>query len=88
MYLISLEIINNSIKHGNSDHITIELYSYDDNYQFQFTDDGDGFNELETPKGFGLENIEKRIRNYEGIFEINSVENQGTIIQISIPKKK
>jgi signal transduction histidine kinase len=88
MYLISLEIINNSIKHGNSDHITIELYSYDDNYQFQFTDDGDGFNELETPKGFGLENIEKRIRNYEGIFEINSVENQGKIIQISIPKKK
>lgn len=88
MYLISLEIINNSIKHGKPDYITIELYSYSDSYQFQFTDDGYGFNELETPKGFGLENIEKRIRNYEGIFEINSVENQGTIIQISIPKKK
>jgi signal transduction histidine kinase len=88
MYLISLEIINNSIKHGKPDYITIELYSYSDSYQFQFTDDGDGFNELETPKGFGLENIEKRIRNYEGIFEIISSENQGTIIQISIPKKR
>jgi signal transduction histidine kinase len=88
IYLISLEIISNSIKHGKSDHITIEYYSYSDNYQFQFTDDGVGFNENETPKGFGLENIEKRIHNYKGIFEINSVENQGTIIQISIPKKK
>jgi signal transduction histidine kinase len=88
MYLISLEIVNNAIKHGKSDHITIEFYNYSDNYQFQFTDDGVGFNAYETPKGFGLENIEKRIHNYKGIFEINSVENQGTIIQISIPKKK
>ena len=88
LYLISLEIINNSIKHGKSEHITIELYSYSDNYQFQFTDDGAGFNECETPRGFGLENIEKRIHNYKGIFEINSVETQGTIIQISIPKMK
>jgi signal transduction histidine kinase len=88
MYLISLEIINNSIKHGKPDYITIELYSYSDSYQFQFSDDGNGFNEYETPKGFGLENIENRIRNYEGIFEIISSENQGTIIQICIPKKK
>lgn len=87
LYLISLEIINNAIKHGKSDHITIEFYGYTKNYRFQFTDDGIGFNEHKTSKGFGLENIEKRIHNYKGIFEINSVENQGTIIQISIPKK-
>lgn len=87
MYLISLEILNNAIKHGKSVHITIECYNYNNNYQFQFTDDGVGFNSTKTPKGFGLENIEKRILNYKGIFEINSVENQGTIIQISIPKK-
>ena len=88
LYLISLEIINNAIKHGKSDHITIEFYGYSKNYRFQFTDDGVGFNVNQTPKGFGLENIEKRIHNYNGIFEINSVENEGTIIQLSIPKKK
>jgi signal transduction histidine kinase len=88
MYLIALELINNAIKHGKSNHIIIEFYSYEDNYQFQFSDDGVGINEQEIQKGFGLENIEKRIHNYKGIFEINSVLNQGTIIQISIPKNK
>jgi signal transduction histidine kinase len=88
IYLICLEIINNAIKHGKSNHITIELYGYTKNYRFQFTDDGVGFNSQEIPKGFGLENIEKRIHNFNGIFEINSVENEGTIIQLSIPKKK
>lgn len=88
MYLIALEIINNAQKHSKSNHITIEFYNFSDNYQFQFTDDGVGFNNAKTPKGFGLENIEKRILNYKGIFEINSVLNQGTIIQISIPKNK
>ena len=88
LYLISLEIINNAIKHGKSNHTTIELYGYTKNYRFQFTDDGVGFNSQEIPKAFGLENIEKRIHNFNGIFEINSVENEGTIIQLSIPKKK
>ncbi|MFC6877467.1 sensor histidine kinase [Flavobacterium myungsuense] len=88
IYLICLEIINNAIKHGESNHITIEFYGYSKNYRFQFTDDGVGFNSQGTPKGFGLENIEKRIHNYNGIFEINSVKNEGTIIQLSIPKKK
>lgn len=37
--------------------------------------------------GFGLENIEKRVFLYKGTFEINSILNQGTIVQISIPKK-
>ena len=69
-------------------YLTIEFYGYSKNYRFQFTDDGVGFNSQETPKGFGLENIEKRIHNFNGIFEINSVENEGTIIQLSIPKKK
>ena len=74
-------------KNSKSDHITIEFYNYSDNYLFQFTDNGVGMNEHENPKGFGLKNIEKRILNYKGIFEINSELNQGTIIQISIPKK-
>jgi signal transduction histidine kinase len=88
LYLISLEIINNAIKHGRANLVTIELYKYDANYLFQYTDDGIGFNMLETSKGFGLENIEKRIIYHKGTFDINSVKNEGTTIQINIPVSK
>jgi signal transduction histidine kinase len=87
MYLISLEIMNNSIKHGKSDTITLELFNYTNEYVFQFTDNGIGFDTQKTAKGFGLENIEKRVLYYKGSFEINSTKNIGTVIQISIPKK-
>jgi len=87
MYLITLEIINNALKHGKANNLCIELFGYPQDYLLQYTDDGVGFDSHITPKGFGLENIEKRVLHYKGTFEINSILNQGTIIQISIPKK-
>jgi signal transduction histidine kinase len=86
LYLISLEIINNSFKHGKATSVIIEFYGYPDCYVFQFSDNGIGFNDKSFQKGFGLDNIEKRILFYKGVFEINSTENQGSTIQISIPK--
>jgi signal transduction histidine kinase len=87
LYLIALEITNNAIKHGRSNLITIEFYYYITHYHFQFIDDGLGFDMQKTSKGFGLENIEKRINYYQGNFEISSVLNEGTVIQINIPSK-
>lgn len=86
MYLISLELINNAIKHGKSTAILIEFYNNQDSYDFQFSDNGIGFKRETFKKGFGLENIEKRIVNYKGTFEINSDENEGTVVQINLPK--
>lgn len=85
LYLIALELINNATKHGKATLITVELYKYTKNYHFQFTDDGLGFDLERTSKGFGLENIEKRVNYYKGDFEISSIKNEGTIIQINIP---
>ena len=85
LYLIALEAISNSFKHGKARLVTIEFYGYADSYHFQFTDDGCGFDVHQTGMGFGLENMEKRVGYYQGHFEISSVEGEGTIIQIVIP---
>ncbi len=85
LYLIALEAISNSFKHGKARLVTIEFYGYADSYHFQFTDDGCGFDVQQTGMGFGLENMEKRVGYYQGHFEISSVEEEGTVIQIVIP---
>jgi signal transduction histidine kinase len=83
LYLISLEIINNAIKHGNPKEVSVEFYSYDDRYVFQYTDDGLGFDSTNFQKGFGLNSIESRIKNANGIFEINSKLGEGVVVQIT-----
>lgn len=85
LYLISLEIINNALKHSDATEIIIELYKYADVYHFQYDDNGIGFNVSEQAKGFGLENIEKRILFYNGEFQINSTKSKGTTLQIILP---
>lgn len=87
LYLIALEIINNALKHGSAKSVIIELYGYPDAYVFQFSDDGKGFDLNQVVKGFGLENIEKRVRYYKGEFEMNSTPGEGTVIQITIPNE-
>ena len=85
MYLISLEIIHNALKHGHPTLINIEFYAYDDVYVFQFSDNGTGFDIDNTPKGFGLNSIINRVEAENGTFEINSNSIDGTIIQITLP---
>lgn len=85
LYLIAMECISNALKHGQARQIDIELFAYPDAYVFQFTDDGNGFDIHRTSKGFGLYNIEKRIRYYGGTFEINSSPDEGTVVQITLP---
>ncbi len=76
MYLISLEIINNAFKHGNATYIQIEFYKYDKHFIFQYSDNGVGYNTQTTQKGFGLQNIEKRVLNYKGILKLIVAQNR------------
>lgn len=86
LFLISNEIIHNSLKHGHSTEILIELFGYENDYVFQFTDNGRGFEVSTFIKGFGLSNIENRISSYGGTFEINSKPSEGTVVQIGLKR--
>jgi signal transduction histidine kinase len=85
MYLISIEIINNSIKHGKSTEIVLEFIAHSDALVFQFTDNGIGFEYSIEQEGFGISSIRDRIHQLEGQLEINSNSTDGTIIQITLP---
>lgn len=84
LYLISIEIIHNAIKHGNANEIDLEFFGYPESFVFQFIDDGTGFDVLNST-GFGLESIQQRVEQLGGKFELNSNFDSGTVIQIHIP---
>ena len=85
MYLVTLELIQNAIKHSEAREVDIEFYGYHNELVFSFSDDGKGF-ELEAKKGFGIANIENRIKEMGGDVSFSSNIQSGTQILIQIPR--
>jgi len=54
----------------------------------EITDDGVGFDTVDPVKlGFGLINIEERLRMIKAVYEFNSEKNKGTRFKITVPVK-
>ena len=86
IYLISLELLANAIKHGKPSVISLEFFGYDDELVIQISDDGNGFNTQEVPKGFGLTSANSRVKEIGGLLELSSTAGEGTIVQITLPR--
>jgi signal transduction histidine kinase len=83
-YLVSLELIQNAIRHGKAKNIVIEFYAYPNELILSFNDDGIGFDANEE-FGFGLYNAQRRIKELNGVITIDSTTEAGTSILISMP---
>ncbi|MBP6659211.1 MAG: hypothetical protein KA174_00955 [Chitinophagales bacterium] len=87
LYRIIQELVNNTIKHAQAQHVIIQLVKNEKNVTLTVEDDGKGFdvNVLEKIKGFGLSNIQSRVDYLKGNLEIDSQNNIGTSFYITIP---
>ena len=83
IYRTIQEAINNSIKYSESKHIDIQAKSENDKIQITIKDDGKGFDKSTIEKGNGLQNMQKRIEEINGKFQIES-SDLGTTISIFI----
>ena len=81
VYRTIQEAINNSIKYSESKHIDIQAKSDNDKIQITIKDDGKGFDISTIEKGNGLQNMQKRIEEIKGKFQIES-SDLGTIITV------
>lgn len=77
------ELITNSIKHAVASKVTVSLTQHQNEINIMVEDNGKGFAKNIT-EGMGLSNIRKRIKSYEGTFDIDSGLN-GTTIIINLP---
>lgn len=88
LYRISVELLNNAVKYSKSDQIFINYMPKGNSVYLVYQDNGIGFNTeyvLSQSKGMGLFNMKTRVEALYGKFIINSIENKGTNVIISVP---
>ncbi len=87
LYHITLELINNVIKHAKASSIIISLEKIADRIELAITDNGIGFSvdDGQPLKGMGLENVQNRAVAMGGTCSINNNPEGGTTVKVVIP---
>lgn len=85
LYRIIQEALQNINKYANANNIKVELKKEEENLILIVSDDGVGFNVKTAKKGIGLQNILFRANECEGIVDIQSKKDNGTIITLTVP---
>jgi signal transduction histidine kinase len=89
LYRIIQEGLNNIVKHASAQFVTLHILERADELYCVLEDDGKGFSEVNAARasGNGLKNIRERVMLLNGTVEINSASEEGTTIEIHIPRR-
>ena len=87
LYRIGQEAIHNVVKHANASCATIRISAEgDDRLRLMVTDDGDGFDPDEVPRGhLGLIGMRQRIDLVGGELRVESTPGSGSTIDAVVP---
>ncbi len=86
---IGQEAISNCVKHSKAKSVFVELVYGANEVRIKIKDDGVGFDvSSPAPSGhFGLLGMRERVSQLNGIFEINSSQEKGTELIVTIPSR-
>ncbi len=87
LYFIVAELLNNIIKHSGANNAHVTINEMESQLFIIVADDGNGFidSSFEAIEGFGINQIRARINNMKGEFNINSILNKGTTVNLTVP---
>ncbi len=94
IYRVIQECLTNAAKHSSAKHITLSIFDKENELFICTSDDGIGFveqkeeNESDNDKQihYGLQIMKERVSILDGKCYINSIRNEGTKIEIIIPR--
>lgn len=84
LYRISLELINNTIKHAKAKEICLDVHCKDDVLTFFYTDDGIGLSENFEKFGLGHKSIEARAMSIGGTLKVGNNKSGGFYAHMTI----
>lgn len=83
LYRICQEALTNIVKHSKCSEFEIQIAIEEGKLKLIISDNGVGISNKKTRKpSLGLLNMEERTKSLFGIFEIDSVENEGTTVYL------
>lgn len=85
LYRIILELVNNAVKHAKAKEIIVQIMQNKSELHITVEDDGQGFDKTNVEEGLGFRSIRSRINFLKGQLDVDTVPNEGSSFQISIP---
>ena len=82
LYLFFKEAINNAAKHSGAKKIIVSIIKKDGNIEMDISDDGSGFNTSAIFNGNGMSSLKKRADELNAMYNITSITNEGTTVQL------
>ncbi len=86
LYRVTQELVNNTLKYSRASAVSIDLLKGADALVLMYEDDGVGYNAKTVKKGYGLRNIETRIKSIGGKVNFDSMPQTGARTTIEIPQ--
>jgi len=90
LFRMAQEILSNTLRHAQAENIDITLRENAGNILLTIHDDGVGFDpdqvNAENSASYGLSNLTERALLLGGVCQISSQPNQGTTVEIRVPK--
>ncbi len=86
LYRTLQESVNNAIKYAEATEISVQVQPNENGIIIEISDNGKGFDLDTIDLGNGIVNMQKRIEEIGGVFNIQSKLAQGTHITISLKK--
>jgi len=87
LMMVAREGFFNAILHGHPNEICSQLTFAPETLQMILSDDGRGFDPGSATNGhFGLQGMRERVHKFGGAFEIESGQNRGTRLRVTIPR--
>ena len=84
IYRTIQEAINNALKYAKADKIAVNISRINDKINIEITDNGIGFNKETIIMGNGLQNMQKRIAEINGSFNIETENGTKILIVFNV----
>ena len=84
LYFCGTEAMQNALKHADGQHLRLDLFTEGDRVVLEVSDEGPGFDPMESPTSSGMVNMSDRMASIGGTLTVTSRPGGGTTVCASV----